>query len=222
MPDRQQPASRIGPGATVARQVLAAGLALLRDLDTQTAGAELARLLPVTGSPPSRPRPLARPPADLPGRWALAGQDESADKRRDGGIGREGCAAPRSDSVSRCGASPSPGATIGWTARPASAKTLGPDTPLVGATDRPDRRAQLRSAGAALAAPNGGYRASLIVHLVTLCSELSAPCELRIRCGPIPADRDRSPMGWSPCVIGRWPASDVGLFHGSFHGSRSC
>jgi hypothetical protein len=94
MPNLQQPASCIGPGATVARQVLAAGLELLRDLDTQIAGAGLARLLPVTSSPPSRPRPLSKPPADLPGRWALAGQDESADKRHDGGIRREGCAAP--------------------------------------------------------------------------------------------------------------------------------
>jgi hypothetical protein len=210
MPDRQQPASRIGPGATVARQVLAAGLALLRDLDTQTAGAELARLLPVTGSPPSRPRPLARPPADLPGRWALAGQDESADKRRDGGIGREGCAAPRSDSVSRCGASPSPGATIGWTARPASAKTLGPDTPLVGATDRPDRRAQLRSAGAALAAPNGG---SARVHEILgrshsvrpgslACSVISPNRRLTASCCWVKAAECRLPCYAASLVLG--------------------
>jgi hypothetical protein len=57
MPDQQQPSSYFGPGATVARQVLAAELALLRDLDAQIAAAEaeLARLLPVTGSPPLRP-----------------------------------------------------------------------------------------------------------------------------------------------------------------------
>jgi len=57
MPDQQQPSSYFGPGATVARQVLAAELALLRDLDAQIAAAEaeLARLLPVTGSLPLRP-----------------------------------------------------------------------------------------------------------------------------------------------------------------------
>ena len=79
----------IGPGATVARQVLAVGLALLRDLGTQIAGAEL-------GPAVARHQfaTLTTPPADLPGRWALAGQDESADKRHDGGIRREGCAAP--------------------------------------------------------------------------------------------------------------------------------
>jgi hypothetical protein len=52
MPDQQQPSSCIGPPATVARQVPAAGLALLPDLGAQIAAAEaeLARLLPVTGS----------------------------------------------------------------------------------------------------------------------------------------------------------------------------
>ena len=89
MPDQQQPSSYFGPGATVARQVLAAELALLRDLDAEIAGAELARPLPVTGSPPSRPRPQIYRAAGL-----SPGQDESADKRRDDGIRREGCAAP--------------------------------------------------------------------------------------------------------------------------------
>jgi hypothetical protein len=97
MPDQQQPSSCFGPGATVARQVLAAELALLRDLGAQIAAAEaeLARLLPVTGSPPSRDpaRWQGRPQIDRAAGFS-PGQDESADKRRDGGIRREGCAAP--------------------------------------------------------------------------------------------------------------------------------
>jgi len=94
MPDQQQPSSYFGPGATVARQVLAAELALLRDLDAEIAGAELARLLPVTGSPPSRPARWQGRPQILRAAGLSPGQDESADKRRDDGIRREGCAAP--------------------------------------------------------------------------------------------------------------------------------
>lgn len=99
------------PDAAVARQVLAADLALLADLDTQieTAAAELARLLPlspfrtlttVPGWAAVRAGNYAAAVGD-PGRWPgpkqlyrAAGlnpiQYESAGKRRDSTISREG------------------------------------------------------------------------------------------------------------------------------------
>jgi len=99
------------PDAVVTRQVLAADLALLVDLDTQiaTAAAELARLLPaspyavlltVPGWGPVRVGNYAAAVGD-PGRWPGAKQlyraaglnpiqYESAGKRRDSSISREG------------------------------------------------------------------------------------------------------------------------------------
>jgi len=99
------------PDAVVARMVLAADLALLVDLDTQiaTAAAELARLLPaspyavlltVPGWGPVRVGNYAAAVGD-PGRWPGAKQlyraaglnpiqYESAGKRRDSSISREG------------------------------------------------------------------------------------------------------------------------------------